>query len=364
MDSARLHGQDYAMLIAQITDIHLGFDPGNPGEANRLRLNRVIAALNALSPRPDVLLVTGDIADRGTAKAYAQFREAMSAIACPVYCCPGNHDRRENFRAALPQPDALPGFIQYGFDMGELRVLVLDTLEEGRHGGAFCAFRAAWLRAELAKAPNTPTVIAMHHPPAATGIGWLDCDPGEPWIARLAHVLAGRPQLIKGNRQILFRGMGRLTESSIVNTKNKYMVTMAQNLYFHAMADNRGAMTKLADRAAVGVDVDVLERRRLAEAGHALHVAAHRDDEARAHTVAPAVAFWLPGAPCCRRTTFWYRGRLTRMPSAAATRRDAPRRRCRTPGSPPARCRTPPGCGPSACARRAAHRPPRGARTC
>ena len=33
--------------------------------------------------------------------------------------------------------------------------------------------------------------------------------------------LAGRPQLIKGNRQILFRGMGRLTESSIVNTKNK-----------------------------------------------------------------------------------------------------------------------------------------------
>jgi arylsulfatase A-like enzyme len=33
--------------------------------------------------------------------------------------------------------------------------------------------------------------------------------------------IAGRPQLIKGNRQILFRGMGRLTESSIVNTKNK-----------------------------------------------------------------------------------------------------------------------------------------------
>jgi arylsulfatase A-like enzyme len=32
---------------------------------------------------------------------------------------------------------------------------------------------------------------------------------------------AGRPQLIKGNRQVLFGGMGRLTESSVVNTKNK-----------------------------------------------------------------------------------------------------------------------------------------------
>ena len=37
---------------------------------------------------------------------------------------------------------------------------------------------------------------------------------------------------------------------SFINQKNKYMVTMAQNLYFHAMADNRGVMTLLADRAA------------------------------------------------------------------------------------------------------------------
>jgi len=37
---------------------------------------------------------------------------------------------------------------------------------------------------------------------------------------------AGRPQLIKGTRQLLFGGMGRLTESSIVNTHNKsYSVT-------------------------------------------------------------------------------------------------------------------------------------------
>jgi arylsulfatase len=33
--------------------------------------------------------------------------------------------------------------------------------------------------------------------------------------------LAGRPQLIKGTRQLLFGGMGRLTESSIVNTHNR-----------------------------------------------------------------------------------------------------------------------------------------------
>ncbi len=33
--------------------------------------------------------------------------------------------------------------------------------------------------------------------------------------------IAGRPELIKGNRQMLFGGMGRLSESSIINYKNK-----------------------------------------------------------------------------------------------------------------------------------------------
>jgi hypothetical protein len=37
---------------------------------------------------------------------------------------------------------------------------------------------------------------------------------------------------------------------SFLNQRNRYMVTMAQNLYFHAMGDNRGVMTLLADRAA------------------------------------------------------------------------------------------------------------------
>jgi hypothetical protein len=37
---------------------------------------------------------------------------------------------------------------------------------------------------------------------------------------------------------------------NFVNQKNRYMVVMAQNLYFHSMADNRGVALKLADRAA------------------------------------------------------------------------------------------------------------------
>jgi hypothetical protein len=42
----------------------------------------------------------------------------------------------------------------------------------------------------------------------------------------------------------------------VVNTKQRYMVVMAQNLYFHSMADNRGVMIKLIELAA---DEDVKE---------------------------------------------------------------------------------------------------------
>jgi hypothetical protein len=48
-------------------------------------------------------------------------------------------------------------------------------------------------------------------------------------------------------------GLGGIAARQAINFMNqrtKYMVTLAQNLYFHAMADNRGVMALLCDRAA------------------------------------------------------------------------------------------------------------------
>src|SRR5690606_4269694 len=44
---------------------------------------------------------------------------------------------------------------------------------------------------------------------------------------------------------IIFRQCRRF-----LNQRQRYMVVLAQNLYFHAMADNRGVLIKLASRAA------------------------------------------------------------------------------------------------------------------
>jgi arylsulfatase len=47
-------------------------------------------------------------------------------------------------------------------------------------------------------------------------------------MERFIPELAGRPALIKGNRQLLFGGMGRLSESSVVNIKNKSHTVTAE----------------------------------------------------------------------------------------------------------------------------------------
>ena len=70
------------MLIAQITDLHIGFDRDNPHELNVRRLNMVIDQLNDLQPRPDLLVVTGDLVENGDdVGAYQPHDRAGRAVA-------------------------------------------------------------------------------------------------------------------------------------------------------------------------------------------------------------------------------------------------------------------------------------------
>ncbi|MET0238790.1 MAG: phosphodiesterase [Sphingobium sp.] len=184
------------MLIAQVTDIHLGFEPGNPAEYNRARLDRIVGRLNSGVNRPDLLLATGDLADRGDVDSYLRLKDAFGGAACPVVYAMGNHDLRAAFLEVFPEtPTDDGGFIQYVVDLPGRRLIVIDTLEEGRHGGAFCEARAAWLDARLNEAPDVPTIIVMHHPPIEAGIDWMNTHPDEPWVIRFADAIAGHGQV-------------------------------------------------------------------------------------------------------------------------------------------------------------------------
>lgn len=185
------------MLLAQITDLHLGFDPDHPDEDNRKRLDRTLAVLASLTPRPDLLLATGDIADNGDdAVSYRRFREAIAGLPFPVWPAMGNHDSRGAFVAEFPETPVADGFIQYAIEDLPVRILVLDTLEIGRHGGGFCETRAAWLRERLAEAPGRPTLLVLHHPPIATGLSWMTENPEAKWVVRLKRIVEANPNIV------------------------------------------------------------------------------------------------------------------------------------------------------------------------
>ena len=183
------------MLVAQISDLHLGFEPDTPREFNRARLDCALEKIRELDPPPDLLLATGDLVDRGDVASYQRLREALAELPFPVYFAVGNHDVRANFARIFPDATFADGFLQYTIEGGPLRLIVLDTLEPGRHGGAFCEVRAQWLRERLDEAPDRATLIVQHHPPIEVGIAWMNTDPAEPWVERLAACLVGRPNV-------------------------------------------------------------------------------------------------------------------------------------------------------------------------
>lgn len=187
-----------AVLIAQMTDIHVGFAPDDqPEELNLIRFRATLARLLEGPNRPDMLVLSGDITDHGDAESFAKTAELLADCPCPILPLVGNHDSRAGLLGAFPHVvPADGGFLHYVVDVPlGLRIICLDTLEDGRHGGAFCDVRAAWLAARLAEAPDTPTLIFMHHPPVVAGIDWMDPVADEPWMLRLREVLTGQSQV-------------------------------------------------------------------------------------------------------------------------------------------------------------------------
>ena len=186
------------MLIAQMTDIHIGFAPGEePEELNHSRFRATLERLIEAPSRPDMLVLTGDITDHGDFESFDKTVALLAACPFPVWPIVGNHDSREGLVHAFPHVrPADGGFLHYVLEQAGLRIVMLDTFEPGRHGGAFCEARQAWLAARLDEAPHAPTLIFMHHPPVVSGIDWMDPDPGEGWVRRFGAAVEGRTNVL------------------------------------------------------------------------------------------------------------------------------------------------------------------------
>ncbi|MDF8266100.1 metallophosphoesterase [Luteipulveratus flavus] len=161
------------LTIAHLSDTHFGAYEG-VGD----RTVRAVEHLAAMRPGPDVVLVTGDIADHGHDDEYV---DAAAALArwpgpAPLLTCPGNHDVRPAFARHLREA-AAEGPLDLVHDVAGVRFVLLDSLVPAPPGeridhGVLAPESLRLLDGALAD--GRPTYLGLHHPPVDLHVALMD----------------------------------------------------------------------------------------------------------------------------------------------------------------------------------------------
>lgn len=146
-------------VIAHLSDPHLTTGP--LGVAPATGLHRALCRVLALDPRPDRVVITGDLVEHGTAEEYRLLREVIDRFPLPLHLVAGNHDDSATLLAEFGDTRFLGEATHY--TTGDL--VVLDSA-----AGHLGPEQLAWLDNTL-----TPqATVCLHHPPIPVGIPFLD----------------------------------------------------------------------------------------------------------------------------------------------------------------------------------------------
>ena len=148
-----------------MSDLHLVSSPELPhglDPAERLILG--VESINQEYPDADFCVLAGDLVDRGEKEAYQRLKVILQSLKIPWYPALGNHDDRDVFLSVFGVTHCdSNGHVQRVIDQNGYRVIVLDSVEAGRHTGVLCDKRLAWLRDQLNTALARPVIVIIHH---------------------------------------------------------------------------------------------------------------------------------------------------------------------------------------------------------
>jgi 3',5'-cyclic AMP phosphodiesterase CpdA len=227
--------------LVQLSDPHVGAEWGFGDPVAKLAA--AVEAVRSVVPRPDAVLISGDLADHAADAEYEQVRELAARLEAPLHVLPGNHDDRLALRRHFDVPGAGDEPVQYAADLGPLRLVALDSTRPGEDRGELDAGRLAWLEATLAAAPDVPTLVALHHPPLDTGIPAFDRDAIPPAERRaLGEVVAAHPQV----RRIVAGHVHRTAYADLGGRS----VLAAPSTYVQALLDLGGEEIRFSDDPA------------------------------------------------------------------------------------------------------------------
>ena len=157
--------------LLHLTDLHLFADGESElrGTNTDQSLRQVLRHVEDCDWQADTTLVTGDLVQDDTRRAYERCRDRLDHLPSPITVCPGNHDIPVLMDEIFDrEPFRLGGHI----DIGGWRIITLSTWVEGSAAGRLSDEELA----RLARDSRTDrhVLVALHHPTLDLGSRWLD----------------------------------------------------------------------------------------------------------------------------------------------------------------------------------------------
>ncbi|KKK51402.1 hypothetical protein LCGC14_3115300, partial [marine sediment metagenome] len=167
-----LDNKQQPIQVIQITDTHLGDQPGEPllGMDTDQSLGHVLDLIRKERKPADLMLATGDISNCGSVASYQRFHQLTQHLAPRALWLPGNHDSLPAMQQAMAGAEELNRCAE----VGDWQIVMLDSTTPGEVGGNFSADELAFLRQTLQDSTASHVLICLHHHPVIIGCDWLD----------------------------------------------------------------------------------------------------------------------------------------------------------------------------------------------
>ncbi len=159
--------------IIQITDMHLFKDKDGTllGMKTWDSFNAVVSLVEQQHPKPDVMFLTGDLAQDEAIQTYQKLTDRLHIFSCPKYGIPGNHDSEDHMLTVFHEKN-LQENRQLVID--NWNIILLNTQKREAVEGLLTDDELTFLNMTLGNYPEHHTLIFMHHPPVKVGSEWLD----------------------------------------------------------------------------------------------------------------------------------------------------------------------------------------------
>lgn len=162
----------FPLQVVQISDTHLFSEPNREllGLSTADSVTAVFSAVRQIQPKPDILLLTGDLSQDESTASYEHLRDLVTALEIPTFWLPGNHDCLPRMEQVLSTNWISP---QKVFQQGGWNFILLNSMAAGKVYGKLSNASLNWLEQQLQQFQQ-PTLIALHHPPCPVGSDWID----------------------------------------------------------------------------------------------------------------------------------------------------------------------------------------------